>query len=161
MRDNVAFVALTDGSHATIDVEDIDLVKGFRWRASHGYAIRSDWGGGRNTFYLMHRTIMGCAEGDGRIIDHVDFDGLNNRRSNLRDANNSLNMAHARHPLGKSQFRGVHLAKSRYRAQIKGDGRLNHLGYFATAEAAAKAYDLAATQRFGPFAILNFPEEAA
>ena len=153
-----AEVLLTDGQIALVDATDAVLVAGYRWHSTGEYAQRSA-GVGKTVF--MHRVIMGCCLGDGRIVDHVNFNGRDNRRSNLRDATRSLNSAHSRQPLGGSGYRGVHRAKRRWRAQIRTPERLVHLGYYDTREEAARAYDNAAAQRFGSFAILNFSSEAA
>lgn len=108
----------------------------------------------------MHRVIMGLAPGDGRQVDHIDRNGLNNRRSNLRFATPSQNMYNASSPGNSTGFRGVEKVRgaSRFNARIRVDGERFHLGSFPTAEDAARAYDAKAAEAHGEFAVLNFPE---
>jgi hypothetical protein len=88
--------------------------------------------------------------------------GLDNRRSNLRPATPSQNSGNARRPSDNtSGFKGVTFygRTGRWRAYIGGHLRQRHLGYFRTAEEAARAYDEAAIDTWGEFAHLNFPKE--
>lgn len=78
-----AEVELTQGLWALIDLEDVSLVSGVPWclLRSHGlYAYRQEQG---RAIYL-HRFIMGLQRGDGWEVDHLDGDGLNNQKSNLK-----------------------------------------------------------------------------
>ena len=110
----------------------------------------------------MHRLIWPTAP----EIDHVDGDGLNNRRSNLREAVGTKNQQNKMKAcVGVSRFKGVCPHRDgRWRANIrvpavgKGRGRQTHLGLFVDEEDAARAYDTAARKHFGEFARLNFPE---
>ena len=61
-----------------IDIEDIDKVKDYKWNLSHGYAYHS----GTTKKIFMHRLIMNC--NDDLVIDHINHDELDNRKSNLR-----------------------------------------------------------------------------
>src|SRR5208282_1047840 len=90
--------------------------------------------------------------------DHIDGDGLNNRRYNLRSVTHSQNMHNARKPIkpgSSSRFKGVafqaRLKRRPWQARI-GD---RHLGYFATEEEAGAAYDNAAKLERGEYALLN------
>jgi hypothetical protein len=99
-------------------------------------------------------------EWPGRDIDHEDGDGLNNRWRNLRLASGTQNQANRpKTARNKTGFKGVSFLKSRktYFASIKINGKSRTLGYFASAEAAARSYDTAALDLFGEFARLNFP----
>lgn len=109
---------------------------------------------GQRTTVQMHVLILGIRTG----IDHVDRDGLNNRRANLRPATRSQNGANRRVPSNNtSGYRGVawHRRNSRWIASIQVDKRTRHLGYFGSPEEAARAYNVAAVQYFGEFAVLN------
>ncbi len=104
----------------------------------------------------MHRLITGA--GPEKEIDHIDGNTLNNRRSNLRIVQGNGN--HWNQPLRKDSttgFKGVTFVRrdQKFKAQIGINGRKKHLGYFATAETAADAYDTAAIELFGPFARTN------
>lgn len=96
------------------------------------------------------------------LIDHIDGDPGNNRLSNLRQATHAQNMANMRSKLRTKNPglpRGVALGPGMrtrpYAARIKHGGRRLHLGYFATPEEAGRAYDMAAAQFKGDFAVLN------
>jgi hypothetical protein len=92
------------------------------------------------------------------MLDHIDGDRVNNRIGNLRIATRAQNAANRRPRAGgTSQFKGVSWDKDRgeWRARIKVDGRWRHLGRFTNPEDAARAYDLAAVEAFGAFALTN------
>lgn len=148
-----------DNLQVLIDDEDFEKVNALKWFLKKG----------RRTSYAcstviphirMHRFILGTSNGD---IDHKDGNGLNNKKNNLRFVNhfeNARNTAVYRN--NKVGFRGVHFAKDRprikpYRAMIQLNKRQKSLGYYDTAEKAAKAFDKAAKQYYGNFCgKLNF-----
>ncbi len=92
-------------------------------------------------------------------VDHKNGNSLDNRRDNLRLATRGQNNANRR---GWSPrfggLRGLSLHRSgKFRAQIRVNGQQKHLGHYSSPEEAARAYDKAATEHFGEFAVLNFP----
>lgn len=100
----------------------------------------------------MHRLVVGAEAGD--VVDHINGNGMDNRRENLRIATPQEN-ARNRRPMDGS-FKGVKRAGKRWRAMIKVDGGKRLLiGDFDTAEKAAYAYNLAAVLHFGEFAWTN------
>jgi len=102
----------------------------------------------------MHRFITGWS-----YIDHIDGNGLDNRRQNLRPANESTNGANrAISSNNTSGFKGVVRSRTKWGAVITPSGRKVWLGTFLTPEDAARAYDAAAAVYFGEFARLNFPQ---
>lgn len=116
---------------------------------------------GKDTKIYMHRLICGLPL--GQDVDHINSDGLDNRRENLRAATRSQNNANQRRQKRSTRrFRGVYWAKhaNRWTARIGHDGGYSHLGYYFSEETAAKAYDEAALRYFGEYARLNFPELA-
>ncbi|OHB81180.1 MAG: hypothetical protein A2W31_05055 [Planctomycetes bacterium RBG_16_64_10] len=159
-------VQLTKGKVALVDDRDYPLVSRYRWKAIRPrtiwYAQRNAWNGRRYVGLFMHRVVM--AVGDGERVDHVNCDGLDNRRSNLRVATRSENAANFRKSDGcSSRFKGVsrHRKSGRWRASIQIRRRVVHLGYFDREEDAARAYDAAAVAVFGEFARTNFGERRA
>lgn len=153
------------GRTALVDDEDYDLVTRFRWNIWEERRPRGKVAGpyarttlmlyGKKTTVVMHKLITGYAQ-----TDHINHNGLDNRRSNLRPANDSENGANARRGgYGSSQYRGVHrrTATSSWIAQIGIGGKIRYLGAFASEVEAALAYDAAALEARGEFAFLNFP----
>ena len=109
----------------------------------------------------MHRAIMETPA--GVQVDHIDHNGLNNQKDNLRNCsflqnqmnkNGNINSKY----IGLSHFTSKYKGKEyKYiKAQIMINRKKIHLGCFKTEAAAAKAYDLAATRLKGEFANLNF-----
>jgi hypothetical protein len=153
-------VPLTDGLYATVDLLDYERVAALDWRAraSRGtwYAQRTVLVDGKRTIISMHRFILGAPP--ELAVDHIDRNGLNNQRTNLRICTVSQNNANRR-GWRKGKFRGVYWKERRqlWEAAIKLNGRYKFLGEFDRPEAAAHAYDLAAVEAFGEYATLNFP----
>ena len=159
-----------NGRVALVDEADYDLVMQYRWNVKEG--MRPNGGidgpyartgvrrpGGRTETILMHKLITGWPQ-----TDHIDHDGLNNQRYNLRDATSVQNSRNRIPRIGhSSQFKGVgwDRKKRKWRVRIFRDGRAICLGYFADEGAAARAYDAAALEHFGHYAYLNFPEGRA
>lgn len=156
-------IQLTQGQFTTIDVVDADLA-GLGWYAQKGhrtfYADRKlPSVDGKQKTERIHQVIarrMGIVGPP----DHIDRDGLNNRRGNLRpdpDRHNSANQR--RRSDNTSGYKGVSFRedKGRWRTQIKVGGKVFHLGYYTDEIEAAEAYDRAALAAFGEFALLNFP----
>lgn len=91
------------------------------------------------------------------MVHHVNGNGLDNRRENLRVITQSENIAAKHREANSTGYRGVYLRKSdgRYVAEIKVDGRKRHLGSYANPWAAGQAYNAAATEAWGDMAVLN------
>ena len=109
----------------------------------------------------MHRVILGVVD-SSLLVDHANGNPFDNRRSNLRVASSSSNQQNRQnYAQGHSRFKGVTLHKQtgKWMAQIKVDGSNKYLGLFDDDLAAAVTYDQAATQLFGEFASVNFPDE--
>lgn len=117
--------------------------------------------------YMAHRLIWIMHHGDlssDEQIDHANRIKVDNRLQNLRRATSSQNNHNKAAKVGcTSTFKGVHWSsgKRKWRAQIKIGGKLMHLGYFFDEAAAAKTYDAKASELYGDFAALNFPEGTA
>jgi len=122
------------------------------WYAHANVALRD----GNRQIIAMHSYLIN--PGSGFEVDHIDGNGLNNRRTNLRISTHQQNCRNgAPHRDGSSRFKGVAWYKrdACWRAYIVVDGRQLHLGYFDCETDAAVAYNAAATRLFGEFARLN------
>lgn len=108
---------------------------------------------GRRKRVRLHSFLTGWP-----LVDHINGDGLDNRRRNLRPATTAQNIANQRlHKNNTSGFKGVSRRGVRFRAYICPDRSTVWLGTFDTAEQAARVYDEAAVALWGEFARLNFP----
>jgi len=151
-------IKLTQGKFAIVDESDFAVLSKHKWLASRGcnawYANRTTRGGGTQGTESMHRRILGAQS--NQQVDHVNGNGLDNRRVNLRLCTNRQNAQNRRGVRGKCSFKGVRPDGNRWRSRIRsGDGVETHLGMFSTAEGAARAYDRAAVEQFGAFAATN------
>jgi hypothetical protein len=155
-------IPLTHGYIALVDDEDYERLNAHKWWASARagdvvYAQR--WGriNGESTTIKMHRDIMGFPA--GLDVDHIDHDGLNNQRNNLRCATRTENLANKRctRTTGSSAFKGVYWEKykQRWRVEITKDGVRHRVGRFKDEIGAAIAYNTAAIHLYGNFAHLN------
>jgi hypothetical protein len=146
------------GGHTLIDDDDLALVLEHKWCINQKEQ-------GKRTSYVrrttdslkLHQLIMGEVP-EGMVIDHVNGDGLDNRRANLRFCTHAQNRQNQSKRIdGASPFKGVGWVEDRkkWRAFIKVEGRQKTLGYFDREEEAALAYDSEAREIFGDFARLN------
>lgn len=153
----MAEIPLTQGRVAIVDDVDFDWLSDTGpWSAQRGvagvwYAIQ-----GRGS--ALHRTILGAPR--GVRVDHVNGDGLDNRRANLRlagNTGNARNRAKSTTRPTSSRFKGVtwEARRLRWMAYITVNNRFVWLGRFTDEVEAARAYDSAAQERFGEFARLN------
>jgi len=148
-------IPLTRGLFAIVDEADYGRVAPHRWVAHRN---------GIGAFYarrpkgaLLHRFILDPER--GRLVDHIDGNGLDCRRRNMRVCSPAENSRNRKKPRStKSRFKGVSPLGGRFQARIWINGKGRHLGTFADEIEAARAYDTAAKQFFGAFARLNFAE---
>lgn len=138
------------------DLDDYNIIKDIGWSCdSRGYIIGNITINGKQKRIRLHRLIMGSPK--KMMIDHINGNKLDNRKSNLRICNGKENTRNSsvqkRNKLG---VKGVSITHSNtYQAQIQVDGKLKYLGSYKTIKEAADAYDLAAQKYFGEFARLN------
>ena len=154
---DVARVELRGGGQALIDAADVPLVEGWTWRRqpnyATAYAVAIESLKPRKLLH-MHRLIADV--GDADQVDHIDRDGLNNRRGNLRGCDNAQNQWNrAKLAPAHSRFKGVSPWERRWRATIHYRGETITIGYYATEVEAARAYDERALNAFGRFARTN------
>ena len=113
----------------------------------------------KNFTAYLHHMILPLPR--GYVVDHINRNGLDNRRVNLRVVSCAINSANKRYFAGTSKYRGVSYSQGKIRATLQHNGRQHYLGIFASEEDAARAYDDLAAKLFGGSAILNFsPQEA-
>jgi hypothetical protein len=160
-----AEIYVSDGLYALVDWQDFNTVKGYKWnlttrnrtknvsRGLYAQAWSTENVSTRKRI-SMHRLIMP----DAACIDHINGNGLDNRRANLRSVTmqqNSWNMASSR---GSSIYKGVSFDKEAglWRSYIRHDNKRLHLGKFENEIDAAIAYDSKAKELFGEYANTNF-----
>jgi len=165
-------ITLTQGEVALVDDADYEEVMKRKWhvtRSSRGGRLR------RNLYavgyknckpgymnVLMHREIMGAPQ--GMDVHHINGNGLDNRRRNLRVCTHQENQCGRHSTWGLSRYLGVSKShrgcRKPWRAVITSKGKEYYLGCFYLQEQAARAYDRAALRFHGEFAALNFPDAA-
>lgn len=155
-------IELSNGMVALVDDEDFDRVNQFSWHHDAGRAFRNvvkttNKIVSRKT-QKMHRFILELSDPQIKV-DHKNRNALDNRKENLRIATTSQNNANKEKYLGdcSSKYKGVYYSKDRnkWMAYIRIDGKMKNLGRFSLEEDAALAYNRAALEAFGEFAVLN------
>jgi hypothetical protein len=140
------------GKSFVFDKVDLELVKSKVWSVDkNGYVLSAD--------SKLHRFIMGNPDG---VVDHINGNPSDCRRSNLRCATQRQNTYNAGLSKNSSTgYKGVCFDKrrKRYMAHIHPNGKMKFLGYYDNPREAAMAYDQAASLLFGEFARLNFGGE--
>lgn len=124
------------------DSVDEKIVSSSKWYITTNgkglhYAARTEFIDGKKKIIYLHRKIMKA--GPGEEVDHINHDGLDNRRSNLRLVTHSQNLVNARSSIGVSGNRGVwksHNGKGRWVAVLKRHGKRLYLGTYGSSEEA-------------------------
>ncbi|HWG89553.1 MAG TPA: HNH endonuclease [Candidatus Thermoplasmatota archaeon] len=160
-------VELIGGGTALVSTADLDQLAGYHWYSTKmgekTYAVAPmHLPDGRVVLFAMHRFLV--QPSPGLMVDHINGDGLDNRRENLRVVTHAENMRNRKRPRNnKSGYKGVmYLPDPRshvspWKAKITYNKKIYYLGTYATAEEAARAYDRAARDLHGEHARLNFP----
>jgi len=161
-------IPLNQGKRAVIDADDLPRIVPYHWFAYHvrqgdrWLAARTERSGdGKHApvrTIWMHRVILDAPTGVD--VTHLNGDGLDNRKRNLRTVTVVEKGARGRlRRTNTSGYRGVsrHAQSGKWRAMLQHRGAKLHLGVFATREEAARAYDAKALALYGELAILNFP----
>ncbi|MBW8039596.1 MAG: hypothetical protein FVQ85_06310 [Planctomycetes bacterium] len=157
--DGARYIPLTQGRFAVVDADDYERLIKHKWSCQKSknncYASRA-YG---YTRISMHRVIMKAPK--GLQVDHIDGNGLNNRKSNLRLCTHAENVHNSR-PMRNvsSKYKGVcwHKDKKKWCVSITKSDRRSYLGHFDDEIVAAREYDKKAKELFGEFAYLNFAE---
>lgn len=149
---------------AIIDDCDYDIVKGYTWSLKKGrigmYASTPIRTKDFKTNILMHRLILGAKKGEW--VDHLNWNGLDNRRANIRIVAPGQNNQNRRKILGtSSSYTGVcwDKSKKKWASIIQYNKKTYNLGRFHSEVEAALAYDAAAIKFYGQYAKLNFPHK--
>jgi len=165
----VIHMELTQGQHALIDAADLELARQYRWYAhlrtasrrgktyTYGFEARARGAGGTT---LLH--VLLVQPGPGLVVDHINGNTLDCRRSNLRVCTHLQNRQNSNPSRGNtSGFVGVssHAARAGFRAYLTVGVSQIHVGWFRSAEEAARARDAALYEWAGEYARLNFPRE--
>jgi hypothetical protein len=152
-------IKLTQGKIALVDDEDFGYLNQFKWCTYKGgnsyYASRQSEGSHRTRkIIIMHRLIMKTP--DNMVVDHIDHNGLNNQKSNMRNCTHAQNLMNqsknANNPL---KYKGVHRSHYKFESCITFNKERIYIGHFDTEELAAIAYNRKAKELFGEFACLN------
>lgn len=161
-------IELTKGFIALVDDEDFEAINAMFWhvqpKAKTYYAIGATIANGKRTTRRMHRVIMKAKAEEQ--VDHINGNGLDNRKCNLRIVDASANAQNRKH-YGQQPYKGVKFIQTLksgeqlWAARISKNRKVETVGYFYSAVEAAKAYDLEASKRFGKNAYLNFKKEIA
>lgn len=152
-------IELTRGQFAKVDEIDVSIINVRRWCAQWDKSTQSYYAtcgitgpDGKSHTTLMHRHIMGSPI--GRSVDHIDHDTLNNRRYNLRVADEFQSAWNRRVRLDNTTGHKGVTWNSRDRlwyARIGVRNRRIHLGCFVTQDQAIEAYLAAADRAYGEF----------
>ena len=150
-------ITLTKGYEAIVDPEDYEYLNKFKWHVNKNrntfYARRKE----DNGFIYMHREILGLKKHDGKQGDHINGNGLDNRRRNLRVCSNQQNSFNQKPTKGRSKYKGVYRHKDNksWVSQVKVNNKVIHIGSFKTENEAGIAYNAKAIECFGEYARLN------
>lgn len=132
-----------------IDLEDFEKVRKYKWYIARGYARTK-----AKLEVALHQFILDISFEEGKFVDHINMNKLDNRKSNLRFCNKGQNSANSKIRVdNKTGFKGIFkYSNDKWKARIGG----KHIGSFASPEEAAMVYDLALLKKYDVFARTNF-----
>ncbi len=171
LAEGAKLMPLSQNKFAIVDAEDYNRLNKYKWclsKTTHtNYALtrvkakRVKGKRAKRKAMLMHRFILNAPR--HLVVDHINHNGLDNRKKNLRLCTRAENNRNRRSFCkGTSRYKGVSWDKKRklFLAAIRCNGKYYNLGRFKSETKAAKAYDKKAKELFGEFAFLNFPDPA-
>lgn len=148
-------IQLTQGKVALVNDEDFEMLSHFKWCAvkwRHVYYAKARIG--KNAWTTMHRFLMNAKKGE--IVDHINRNGLDNRRENLRITSYAINRLNSKLSSNNtSGFKGVYYSKPNKKwwaalgSRIDGKLTMKCLGTFSTPEEASAAYQKAVREKYG------------
>jgi len=161
-QESYRLIQLTRGQFAKVDAEDFTWLSQLKWCASYStsgfYALSGVNVYGKKTTVTMHRLIMNIPRKNGLSVDHINHDGLDNRKCNLRVVTHAENMRNTRLRTDSSTgYKGVQKSRDKFMAMLTCHGKTHYIGSFDTPLEAALARDKVAIEVHGEFALLNFP----
>ncbi len=137
-----------------IDKADENLIAGYTWHTTYSgdtIYMRTWVPGTKNPrqTLLMHHLVIGRPP-KGLVTDHIDRDGTNNKRSNLRHVTTGVNRTNSKlNANNKTGYRGVSHARGRFLASISHQSKMFFLGYFDTPQEAHQVYQAAHNRIYG------------
>ncbi len=151
-----------------IDEEDLEFVKSKKWNVHKGTSSKTSyvytWTYQNRVVSMiqMHRLLLGVNGDNTYVVDHIDHNGLNNKRSNLRlclSAENSWNQEIRRN--NTTGYKGVSRqgTANKYSARVMKHGVSYDMGWYDTPEEAGIAYDIGALYLHGVYSCINFDKE--
>lgn len=153
------------GQVAMVDNEDYDWISKFSWHLKNSgtvlYARCNVVLDNKHTTMTMHRMVMTAKK--GQIVDHIDRNGLNNQKYNLRFATKAQNKMNCiSHKNSSSKYKGVHWNKVSkvWQSRIQFEGKKIFLGAFDNEIEAARAYDKKSIEIFGEYSRVNLKGES-
>ena len=151
-------IELTRGQVAIVDERDYEELSKYRWLAEMNrgkfVAVRKEGPPNNRRTIPMSRMVIDVPL--GMLPDHINGNGLDNRRNNLRPCTHQENCCNrGKRRGGLSRFKGVSKDRNRWRAQIMACGKRQYLGLYDTEEIAAQEYDKAALRLHSEFARTN------
>lgn len=150
-------IELTQGKFAKVDDEDFEELARYKWHYSDygrtGYARRMNY---KKRPYLLRMHCVLLCVAPPLMVDHINGDGLDNRKENLRVVSKSQNMMNRSIQKNSSSgYKGVSKCLGKWRAYIVVDRKQIHLGVFDEKINAAIAYNEAVVKYHGEYAVLN------
>lgn len=149
-------IPLTQNQYALVDDDDYESLSKLKWQAQKDehtfYATRTE----NKIAYKMHRVIFGLSKEDIRVVDHIDGNGLNNQKYNLRVCTRAQNLQNKRAiKKSTSGYKGVYKSGNKWVVVVYKEKKHINLGTFVNKEEAAKVYNRAILEIRGEFAVLN------
>lgn len=155
-------IKLTQKKTCLVSPRDYKHIIKYKWHFNGRYAVRTILDGKKKKTLYMHRFIMGNPY--AKVIDHIDGNGLNNQRNNLRICSHKENFRNqkiSKH--NTSGAKGVvwNNKNENWNARITVDRKRIHLGCFLNKKDAIAAYNRSAKKYYGEYAKKNKEKEGA